>query len=76
MSSIEKSNEDEKNIMVVVQEDENSCAAKVCQLSDLSGMTEDFSRQCLEECNWEMKLAFEAFTRVKAASMLPEYALK
>ena len=41
------------------------------ELSARTGMSYQFSHQCLEECGWDMIVAMEAFCRVRDAGMLP-----
>ncbi|KAM7537432.1 hypothetical protein Aperf_G00000069044 [Anoplocephala perfoliata] len=49
-------------------------AMKVSQLSSATGMNRTFSEQCLNECDWNINLALEAFHRVQAAGTLPDDA--
>ncbi len=48
---------------------------QIAQLAAQTGMNAEFSRQCLDECGWNLDLAFEAFRRVQAAGVLPASAL-
>ncbi len=47
----------------------------VDQVSQMTGMRPEFSRQCLEECQWNLEMALQAFRHVEEAGLLPEYAM-
>ncbi|VDO10462.1 unnamed protein product [Rodentolepis nana] len=71
VSNIEKTG---LNSTVLPPSEVSKKGMKISQLSSMTGMNQIYSEQCLSECDWDLQIAMQAFSRLREAGMLPEKA--